>query len=206
VADSNSGPVSPLDGFLTYRRYGRTTASPGVIVSEVNGAGLAVVTARRGRGEAMREAARSVFQVELPSTPRRMEGSDIAFVWRGPDQWLAYRHPAPPAGIEEPLARAFAGLASIADQSHGQILLRVTGPRVRDALAKGLAIDLHPRAFQTGSAAVTAASHIVVHIWQIDNRPTYEIAVARSHALNFWHWLKTSASEYVVELVGMPIR
>jgi methylglutamate dehydrogenase subunit D len=29
-------------------------------------------------------------------------------------------------------------------------VLRITSPRVRDALAKGVAIDLHPRAFRPG--------------------------------------------------------
>ena len=74
----------------------------------------------------------------------------MAFVWSGPDQWLACKVPAPAEGMEALLAAPFAGLASLVDQSHGRTLLRVTGPHVRDALAKGVAVDLHPRAFKTG--------------------------------------------------------
>jgi sarcosine oxidase subunit gamma len=60
--------------------------------------------------------------------------------------------------MEAALAGPFGQFAAIVDQSHGRTLLRVTGPRVRDALAKGLAIDLHPREFKTGYAAVTAVA------------------------------------------------
>ena len=103
--------------------------------------------------------------------------------------------------MEALLAAPFAGLASVVDQSHGRTLLRVTGPHVRDALAKGVAVDLHPRAFKTGDAAATLVSHIPVQLWQIDDRPTYEFAVARSLAQSFWHWLEASAAQYGLEFV-----
>jgi sarcosine oxidase subunit gamma len=45
-------------------------------------------------------------------------------------------------------------------------------------------------------------SHIPVHLWQIDDRPTYEFAVARSLAQSFWRWLEASAAEYGLELVN----
>ena len=98
------------------------------------------------------------------------------------------------------MAEPFAGLASMVEQSQGRTLLRVAGPRVRDALAKGLAIDLHPREFETGYTAVTVIAHIAVHLWQIDDGPTYELAVPRGFALSFWHWLEASSAEYGLEL------
>ena len=126
----------------------------------------------------------------------------MAFIWSGPDQWLARRHPAPAVGMEAALAGPFAKFAAIVDQSHGRTLLRVTGPRVRDALAKGLAIDLHPREFKTGYAALTAVAHIGVHCWQTDGRPTYDFAVPRGFALSFWHWLEASAAEFGLEFAS----
>jgi heterotetrameric sarcosine oxidase gamma subunit len=101
------------------------------------------------------------------------------------------------------LAEAFCGLAFIVDQSHARALLRVTGPRARDTLEKGLAIDLHPRAFATGFAAATSVAHIPVLLWQVDDRPTYEFAVPRSYALSFWHWLEASAVAYGLEIVNI---
>jgi len=88
------------------------------------------------------------------------------------------------------------GLASLVDQSHGRTLLVLTGPRVRDALAKGVPIDLHPRAFRPGDAASTLIAHIPVHLWQVDDRPSYEFAIARSLAQSFWQWLTAAAAEW----------
>ena len=202
MAETANLIVSALDGVVTPGRHGRRTGDAGVIVGEIRGAGLAIVTARKGQRSALDVAARSAFGIELPDQPRRVEAGDTAFVWCGPEQWLACRYPAPAEGMEAMLARPFGGLAAIVDQSHGRTLLRITGPRSCEALAKGVAIDLHPRAFMRGYAALTSVAHIGVHLWQIDDRPTYEFAVPRGFALSFWHWLEASASEFGLEYAG----
>lgn len=200
MAEDATRVVSALDGAVRVGRHGRLTAAPGVIVREVRDAGLATVTARTGRRMALIDAARAAFAIELPDAPRRVAGRGMAFVWSGPDQWLGHVAPAPAEGMEAHLARAFGALAAIVDQSHGRTLLQLTGPRVRDALAKGLAVDLHPRAFRAGHAAVTAVAHVGVHLWQTDDAPTYEMAVPRGFALSFWHWLAASCAEHGLEL------
>jgi sarcosine oxidase subunit gamma len=202
VGDNANLFVSALDGVVGAGRHGRRMGDAGVIVNEVREVGLATVTARKGRRAVLVDAARAAFGIELPSLPRCVEGRDMAFIWAGPDQWLAYRRPAPAGGMEAALAGPFARFAAIVDQSHGRTLLRLTGPRVRDALAKGIAIDLHPREFKTGYAAVTAVAHIGVHFWQTDDRPTYDFAVPRGFAQSFWHWLEASAAELGLEFAG----
>jgi methylglutamate dehydrogenase subunit D len=199
VADRATSFISPFKDMLRLSRYGNPVGTPGVTF-ELPGSGtLAIIAARQGRGRALRETALSAYAVDLPDLPRRVEGRDIAFIWTGPDQWLAQG----PPGKEPLLAKAFYGLASVVDQSHGWALLRITGPRVRDALAKGLAIDLHPRAFASGFAAAASVAHIAVVLWQLDDRPTYEFAVPRSYSLSFWHWLEASAAEYGLEFLGI---
>jgi sarcosine oxidase subunit gamma len=192
--------VSALDGAVAPGRHGRRVGDPGVIATELGKVGLALVTARKGQRALVAEAVRATFGAELPDAPRRAAGRDIAFIWSGPDQWLAHVVPAPTAGMEAVLT-PLAGMAALVDQSHGRTVLRVTGPRVRDALAKGFPIDLHPRAFGPGDTAVTSVAHIGAQIWQTDAAPTYEIAVARGFALSFWHWLEASAAEYGLDLV-----
>jgi len=201
VADGTHTFASALDGIAAPGRYGRTTTTPGVTVSEMRGAGLATVTVRIGGRAALLDAARAAFGVALAETSMRVEGNGIAFIWSGPDQWLAHCHEAP-AEVMEALLAPFAGLASVVDQSHGRTLLRVAGPRVRDALAKGVAVDLHPSAFKPGDTATTLVSHIAVQLWQLDDRPTYEFAVARSLAQSFWHWLEASSAEYGLEFAN----
>jgi methylglutamate dehydrogenase subunit D len=199
VADIDHPVLSALAGAVVAGgRYGRHSASPGVVVSEIREAGLAVVAARKGRRGDLIAAVRSGFGVDLPATPRRVAGEQLAFVWVGPDQWLATQHPAPKDGMEARLA-PLVGLASLVDQSHGRTLLALTGPRVRDALAKGVPIDLHPQAFRPGNAASTLIAHIPVHLWQVDDRPSYEFAIARSLAQSFWQWLTVAAAEWGVQ-------
>jgi sarcosine oxidase subunit gamma len=67
-------------------------------------------------------------------------------------------------------------------------------------LAKGLPIDLDPRAFPLGSAATSAISHIGVQLWQADDTRSYDIAIFRSLSESFWRWLTTSAAEFGYEV------
>jgi methylglutamate dehydrogenase subunit D len=94
------------------------------------------------------------------------------------------------------LGKRLRGLASISDQSGGRTVLRVSGPYARAVLAKGLPIDLHPRAFETGSAATSTISLMGVQIWQVDDAPAYDLAIFRSVSASFWHWLTASAGEF----------
>ena len=148
-------------------------------------------------------AAEAAFGIAPPTTPRRVESAALAFVWSGPDRWLAHRASEPPGGMEALLA-PLAAQAAVVDQSHARTLLRISGPRVRDALAKGVALDLDPRAFRPGDAAMTGVAHIAVQLWQTDKGPTYVLSVARSLAGSFWSWLEASAAEYGLELAPPP--
>lgn len=199
MADGTHIIASALDGVGRSGRYGQSASTSGVTVSEVLATGLATVTARKGQRDALLQAARHALGIELPTMPRRTEANAIAAMWSGPDQWLVSLNPTPKDGMEALLARPLAGLASVVDQSHGRVLLRISGPRVRDALAKGVAIDLHPRAFRPGDVAVTVVSHVPVHLWQIDEAPTYEFAIPRSLVQSFWHWLAASSAEHGME-------
>ena len=51
------------------------------------------------------------------------------------------------------------GSASVTDQSDGRVVLEISGPRVRDVLAKGVMLDLHERDFRPGATAVTLMAH-----------------------------------------------
>jgi methylglutamate dehydrogenase subunit D len=203
VADAlfPSAPVSALDGIAAPGRHGNSNGAPGVIVNEIRGAGLATVMARRGRSAALAAAVRDAFGIDLPVTPRRAGNAEVAFVWSGPDQWLAHCVKVPPQGMEAFLAKPTGAFASIADQSHARTLLRISGPRVCDALAKGVAIDLHARVFKPGDAATTSLAQIGVQLWQIDDKPTYDVSVQRGWTESLWHWLSASSAEFGLQLL-----
>jgi len=199
MAEKNSRMVAALEGVARPGRFGRPGGEPGVVISEVRNAGLAAIVALRDH-EAARAAGASDFGVELPMPARWAEGRKLAFVSSGPGRWLACRCPAPPQGMEAHLAPAFGAVAAIVDQSHGAVLLRASGRRIREALAKGLAIDLHPSAFSVGHAAITTIARISVHVWQIADGPSYHLIVPRSYAASFWRWLEASCGEFGLEL------
>lgn len=172
----------------------------GVIVSERANYALAIVMARRGKQAELAERA-SGMGMTLPVAPARHCQGSLAFIGMGPDRWLAtLDNGATPKNGDDvwakSLERDLAGYASVTDQTDGYAVLRIGGPKARAMLAKGVAIDLHPRVFRAGNVAITQIAHMGVMLWQLDERPTYEIAVFRSLAGSFWHWLSTSTEEF----------
>jgi sarcosine oxidase subunit gamma len=198
VAKIDVTPCSGLQGLVIPGRYGAANGGPGVLLSERADLALAAVMVRKGAGEALARHVRAAFGLDLPTTPRRAARGTLAFVWAGPGHWLAVTAGGDGSSFEKLLRHDLSNLASISDQSDGCAVVRIAGARVRDALAKGVPVDLNPRAFAAGDAAVTTVGHIGVHLWQLDEAPTYEFAVFRSYAAAFWRWLIDSAAEFGV--------
>jgi methylglutamate dehydrogenase subunit D len=175
-------------------------SAPGRGVVAIDHASLAIarVISRKDCVVTLCQRMRERFGIDLPLYPVRVEADGVAFVGVGVESWLAVadRNPAEFAAL---LKSASIGLASISDQSGAYAVLRVTGPHVRHALAKFLAIDVHDRAFRPGAAASTAAAHIGITLWRLADAgadPVFEFAVPRSLAVSFWHVLTTSAAEF----------
>ncbi len=166
------------------------------MIAERLGLGLATVAQRKGKADALRQAVAEAYGVELPSTSRIVQGPKVSFVGYGPGQWLAVSEPLAGDALARDLSEKLEGLASISDQSGGRTVIRISGPRARDVLAKGLPIDLDPRVFPLGSAATSVISHMGVQLWQADDTRSFDIAVFRSLSESFWRWLTASAAEY----------
>jgi len=185
---------SPFAGLPT-----ASTAGRGVVATEREGLGIATVLLRKGQAAALGQRIRERFGMELPREPRRTAAGGIAIAGIGREAWLATRDGG---------GNAFAGflkdtlgdLASVTDQSDGYAVLRLTGPRLRDTLAKLLPVDVHPRAFKIGDVAATVAFHVGATLWRLDDgpdgAPIIEVAVFRSLAGSFWHALSDSAAEF----------
>jgi len=192
---------SALDGLARPGRYGKSTSEPGVVVTERVGLGIATVAARKGKAAALNEAVAKTYGVSLPSNSRVAQGPQVSLIGYGPGQWLAVSASFANEALARDLADKLEGLASISDQSGGRTVLRLSGPHARDVLAKGLPIDLGPRAFPLGSAVTSIISHMGVQLWQLDDTQSYDIALFRSLSESFWRWLTASAAEYGYEVV-----
>jgi heterotetrameric sarcosine oxidase gamma subunit len=171
----------------------------GVVATDRGGLGLATVIAHKDQLVALTARVRERFGLELRSGPRRFSAGDVAFAGIGPGAWLAMRERGF-EGFAHSLEATIGDVASVTDQSSGYAILRVTGPRLRDTLAKLVPLDLHARAFEPGDVASTTASHISATLWRlpdaVDGSPVFEIAVFRSFAASFWHALASSAAEF----------
>jgi heterotetrameric sarcosine oxidase gamma subunit len=202
VSDLVLMPRSALDRVLVPGHYGAEGDVPGVTVAEETGAALASVMARKGKTTELCARVRERFATDLPMTPRRVTDGAVHFIWAGPGRWLAQAPNQPPATFESDLRDNLSGLASVTSQSDGRTIIRVGGPKARDALAKGVPLDLDPRAFGPGDTAMTTVAHINVHFWQCDAVPTYDFAVFRSFAGSFCEWLLDAAAEFGIEVYG----
>ncbi len=139
------------------------------------------VLARKGHAQALMEKA------GLVDAPHQSGTDGVTALGIGPGRWLFIGKPL------EQLA-PLADFASLSDHSDGYAVFEVWGPKVREALAKGVSVDLHPSVF-TDNVAVTVIAHIGAIIWQ-SAPDRFSIAVFRSYAGSFWHWLGASAAEY----------
>jgi len=200
VSDRTLHSVSALSGIGVPGRYGKDEAEPSIVITELTGLGLATVACRKGQASALSATVRKAYDVDLPASSRVAQGAAVSFIGYGPEQWLAVSEALAKEALAGELAAKLQGLASVSDQSGGRTVLRMGGNRARDVLAKGLPIDLDPRAFPLGSAATSAISHIGVQLWQADDTRSYDLAIFRSLSESFWRWLTASAAEFGYEV------
>jgi sarcosine oxidase subunit gamma len=127
-----------------------------------------------------------------------MPAERLDLVWAGPSQWLAV---SVRSEMPDELAADLKGIAAVTDQTDARAVLRLRGTRVRNALAKGCPVDLHPRVFRRGDTIITVIGGIGVQIWWADVDDALHLAVPRSMAGSLWSWLLPSAHEFGVEVL-----
>jgi methylglutamate dehydrogenase subunit D len=200
MADPHVERRSPLAGVAATGRIGRAIGVAGVCIREITDAeGIAIVARKARSADVAAILSRHVGSPVLDAA-NRAAGNGLAISGTGPGQWLAMSQPTGAGMPLDALRADLDGLAAVTDQGDGRVILEVSGPRARDALAKGIAVDLDPIAFKVGDVAQTSASHIGLQIALIDAGPTFEIVSARSTAGSLWAWLTASAAEYGIDV------
>ncbi|MGJ5749021.1 sarcosine oxidase subunit gamma [Streptomyces puniciscabiei] len=137
--------------------------------------------------------------LQLPLEPNTVvHAGDMTAVWLGPDEWLVVGLPGAERDLESRI-RSAAGDEPVAvtDVSAQRTTLLVGGPRARDLLAHGCALDLHPRAFGPGRCAQTTLARTqVVLVARDEPRAGFWILVRSSFAGYLVDWLLDAAVEY----------
>jgi len=186
---------SPLAHLHLIARANEPVTKSGVLVREEPFTSQFVLRGDAG-DEAFVTALQDALGTSLPITPNTVSGGgDAGILWLGPDEWLVVADESIDIGTR--LSDVVAGRhAAASDVSESRTILRVSGARARDVMAKGCALDLHSRSFGVGQCAQTmlAQTHIILH--QTSDTPEYEIYVHRSFAEYLWAWLEDASAEY----------
>ena len=119
-------------------------------------------------------------------------GERVTAIWLGPDEWLLTSPFLAPAELEAAVRTA--GATGV-DVSAQRTTIRLRGAHARDVLETGCAVDLHPRAFGTGSAAVTLLGQAGVVLLGL-GPSDYRLVVRSSFATYLAEWLLDAASEF----------
>lgn len=135
--------------------------------------------------------------IDLPRRVGEVAGVDQKILALGPDEWLIVAPDDTRGPLTEKLNRSLAGVHhALVDVSASRAVIEVKGERARDLLAKGMTLDLHPRAFTPPSCAQTLLARIGVLLEQTDGTPTFRLYVRASFAAFLASWLIDAAEEF----------
>lgn len=140
----------------------------------------------------------SVLGVAVPTEPNTIaETSGVQISWVGPDEWLIHTADGAQAALRGRLQTALEGVHSaVVDVSDYYTVIRVSGTRARDVLAKGCPLDLHPRAFGPGKCAGSLFLKAAIRLAQVDDTPVYDLQVRWTFADYLFQHLVRGAEEW----------
>ena len=172
--------TSPLADIAINGHFGADHGAPGVTLSVVHPASIVTVIARMGKAKSLADALKNWRGVRAQ--------------WAGAEQYFVLGK-----SFDE-VARKLEGLASCSDQSHGRVIIRIEGPKVRNVLCKGTPVDLHENEFEIGKSALTQMAHVGVHLTRV-SRDVFELSVFRGFSESFWEWLTEQTEEFGYQVV-----
>lgn len=175
--------ISPLRDVAVQGRFGADKGKPGVAFTVRHPMSIVTVIARAGQGAA---------------TAAALKGHEAQ--WAGPDQWFVLAEGRGEGALYRELKAKLSGIASVSDQSHGRVIIRLTGPKARAVLAKGTPVDLHPDEFAVGKSAMTQMAHVGVHLTRV-GEDAYDVSVFRGFSESFWEWITEQAEEFGYQVV-----
>ena len=193
-ADPTDSETSIFAGLPLAVGHGR-----GVIATERDGLGIVRIAACRAQAPQVAELFRAQFGVEPPNAPRRACLEEVGIAGIGPGTWLATREGTGNA-LAESLQSLLGHCASISDQSDAYAIIRLTGPKVRETLAKLIPIDIHARSFHVSDVAQTVCGYMTVTLWRLEDTvrgdPAFEIWAGRSLAVSLHQAISHGAAEF----------
>lgn len=142
--------------------------------------------------------------LDLPTKANTVASAgEMMILWLGPDEWWIVGPEGRTEDLLAGLRQAFQGQhTAVTDVSESRTVITLTGPKARDLLARGISLDLHPRAFAAGQCAQTSLSKANVLLHQTDDRPSYDIYVLKSFTDYLWQWMGLVAEDFGMAVAG----
>ena len=206
---------SPLAAVLSKRRD--TAVAPemaGVLVTEQIFKGYLNVRGDPDE-DAFAQTVGEALGCELPREPNTISSSfdrdppleaGVFVCWTGPDEWLVTTASNMQTELLFRLRKATAELhAAVTDITGGYTTFRLDGLFVRDLLAKGCTLDLHPRCFHPGQCAQTNVGKTGVMLIPMrtdTDDHCFDLIVRRSFADYLFRWIEHSSTEYGLRVSG----
>jgi sarcosine oxidase subunit gamma len=175
----------------------QSLVADGVTLTWLPQAGL---VALRGRSDnrAFVTAAGRALGLPLPTTPNTtaVKGERRVY-WLSPESWIVQVGADETATVLDRLRAATRDqLADMHDVADARTRFRIDGPRARDLLAKGTALDLDARVFTAGQCAQTLFAQLTVLLCRPGDAPAFELHVDRPAERYLWAWLTDAAREW----------
>ena len=196
---------SPLAAALAAHSTAEASAQEAIVLAERAFAGYVNLRGNPGDAAFLNAASDALGigppvepnTVARPAPPARAE---VTLCWLGPDEWMVITPPDRQTGLMAAMLQATNGLhAAVTDLTGGYTTIQLSGPRVRDLLAKGSTLDLHPRSFGAGQCAQTNVGKtgvLMIPAVNAGDDQSFQLVVRRSFADYLFQWIEDSSAEY----------
>ncbi len=124
--------------------------------------------------------------------PANTGGGEPRSLWLAPGEFLILGQ------IDVAAMPATKGVAHWSDMTHATVALCLEGDQARALLAKGCTLDLHPRAFPSGSCARTLLAQTSVIIDRPSASELFNLYVENSYAEHLKAWFEDAVLEFHV--------
>ena len=142
---------------------------------------------------AVGRAVNAAVGVDVPDPLRAAFDGNRGAVWMSPDELLLFTAYDKAGELVEGLESALSGTHHMTvDVSDARAVLKLSGARVAEVLAKGAPLDLS--AFAIGMARRTHIGGIAVAFWRRSDEE-WEIVCLRSFARHLFDWLAQTSRE-----------
>ena len=174
----------------------RGDGKPGLAFSEMVHLGKLNLRANKSASTQVK----SIIGCAFPTAANRFSSAgERHVVWLGPDEFLIICEAGKDAELASTLESALKTQHyAVTNITDALAAFYLKGTAVRQVLAKGCAIDLHPGSFTSGDAAQTLLSHAAVTMLAVAENEL--IVICRTSFAPYLHdWLLDAALEYGVK-------